>query len=125
MATIRSFRDLFVWQRAHKLTLVIYKTTESFPTQERYGLTSQMRRAAVSVSSNIVEGFRRRSVKDSRNFYSIADASLEELKYQLLLARDLRYVEGERYEKILLLAEEVSKMLFGWSKSQLKNTHAT
>lgn len=84
-----------------------------------------MRRAATSVVSNIVEGFRRKSVKDSLNFYNIADASLEELKYQLLLSFDLKYISKENYSKAIVLTEEVSKMLYGWVKSQKINTKLT
>ena len=77
-----------------------------------------MRRAAISVASNIVEGFKRKSVKDRIHFYNIADGSLEELKYQLLVARDLKYIAEEIYQEIMGLAEEVSKMLNSWIKTQ-------
>ena len=113
MATIKTFWDLQVWQKAHQLVLVVYKITGSFPTQETYGLVSQLRRAALSVASNIVEGFKRRSVRDSIHFYNMADASLEEVKYQLLVARDLNYINKQVYEATIELAEEVSKMLRG------------
>ena len=115
---VKTFRDLKVWQKAHELALYIYKITAKFPQQEKYGLTSQIRRAVVSVVSNIVEGFKRRSAKDSLNFYNISDSSLEELKYQLILARDLRYIPEDEYSKGIELAEEVSKMLYSWSNSQ-------
>ncbi|MCX6740896.1 MAG: four helix bundle protein [Candidatus Parcubacteria bacterium] len=120
MRKIKTFQDLKVWRKAHELTLAIYKNTEKFPNSELYGLISQIRRAAVSVASNIVEGFERKSAKDSLHFYNIADGSLEELRYQLLLARDLNYLNNAIYQKIIILAEEVSKMLNGWIKSQLK-----
>lgn len=116
MAQIITFKDLLVWQKAHELTILIYTTTKDFPTEERYGLVSQMRRAAVSVASNIVEGFRRKSLKDSINFYNIADASLEELKYQILLCFDLHLVGEYNFKKLMNLAEETSKMLYGWIK---------
>jgi len=92
MTPIRRFEDLKVWQKAHELVLLVYKLTAKFPAEEKYGLSSQKRRAAVSVASNIVEGFKRRTVKDSLNFYNTADASLEELCYQSLVARDLGYI---------------------------------
>ena len=96
----------------------VYKLTNKFPPEEKFGLSSQMRRASVSVASNIVEGFRRFSNKVSSNFYDIADGSLEELKYQLLLSRDLDYIKLEEYNNVLSLSEEVSKMLHSWSKTQ-------
>jgi four helix bundle protein len=113
MSSIKSFRDLQVWHKAHELVLLIYKITFDFPKNEVYALVSQMRRAAVSVASNIVEGFKRKSVKGSINFYNMVDASLEELKYQLLLSYDLKYADKNNYEKIFALTEEVSKMLHG------------
>jgi len=116
---IKSFQELIVWQKSHKLTLEIYHVVASFPKYEVYGLTSQMRRSASSVPSNIAEGFTRRSNKDSRNFYNIASGSLEELRYQLILSRDLGYINIKDYSKLSDLCEEVSKLLTGWSKSQL------
>ena len=115
---IKSFRDLKVWQKAHELVLLIYKLTNKFPLEEKFGLTTQMRRAAVSIASNIVEGFRRFSSKVSNNFYDIADGSLEELKYQLLLSKDLKYTNLDEYNNVISLSEEVSKMLYSWSKTQ-------
>lgn len=78
---ISSFRDLEVWQVAHQLVLTVYKATASFPVEERFGLTQQMRRASVSVPANIVEGFKRYGIQDKLRYYNIAEASLEELKY--------------------------------------------
>ena len=114
MAQITTFKDLKVWQKAHQLTLLIYRTTSDFPPEEKFGLVSQMRRAAVSVSSNIVEGFRRSTTKDNIHFYNIADSSLEELKYQSLLSFDLNFLEKNAYNQIISLGEEVSKMLHKW-----------
>ena len=85
MTTIKKFTEIIAWQKAHELALFIYLITNKFPRSEEFGLSSQMRRAAVSVPSNIVEGFKRKSVKDGVNFYNIAEGSLEELKYQVLL----------------------------------------
>jgi four helix bundle protein len=92
MAALTTFRDLTVWQEAHKLVLAVYQTTTTFPGHEQYGLVSQMRRAAVSVPANIVGGFKRRGHQDKVRFYNIAEASLEELRYYLILAHDLAYV---------------------------------
>ena len=114
MTQIRTFKDLRVWEKSHKLTLSVYKTTKHFPTDEKFGLTSQMRRASVSVSSNIVEGFRRKTTKDSDYFYTVADSSLEELKYQILLSKDLKIITTNNYNQLISLCEEVSKMLHKW-----------
>ena len=97
MAQIKTFKDLKVWKRAHQLAIHIYQITAKFPIDEKYGLNSQIRRAAVSVVSNIVEGFSRKTIKESLNFYNISYGSLEELKYQLLLACDLTYITEEDY----------------------------
>ena len=117
MAQIGTFQDLKVWQRGHALVLAVYQVTKDFPNEEKFGLTSQMRRAAVSVVSNIVEGFRRKSVKDSLHFYNIADGSLEELKYQLILSRDLKLISEDVFSHAIGLSAEVSKMLYFWTKS--------
>lgn len=116
--SISSFKELKVWQKAHELVIYIYKITSKFPSEEKFGLSSQLRRAAVSVASNIAEGFTRNHNKISLNFYNIADGSLEEVRYQTLLNKDLDYINKEEYNKALSLSEEVSKMLHSWSRSQ-------
>lgn len=115
---IKSFVELKVWQKAHELALLIYKLTSKFPPEEKFGLSSQMRRAAISTASNIAEGFHRPFKKISANFYNIADGSIEELKYQLLLSKDLDYLDLSEYNQALKLSEEVSKMLNSWAKTQ-------
>jgi len=120
MTKITTFRDLLVWQKSHQLTLFCYKITSNFPKNEMFGLISQTRRSAASVSAKIVEGFRRVSINDSIRFYIIADASLEELKYHLLLAHDLEYLQSNIYKKALLLSEETGKLLTRWIQSQKK-----
>jgi four helix bundle protein len=117
MTSAKNFHDLQVWQKAHKFVLNIYSITKNFPAEEKYGLTSQLRRAAVSAPSNIVEGFKRQGVKDSLHFYTIAEASLEESRYQILLARDLQYLTTEIHAKLENQAEEISKMLYAFKKS--------
>ncbi len=107
-ATIRSFEDLLVWQKAHQLVLMIYKITKQYPKEEQYGLISQIRRAAVSVPANIAEGFRRRSKADKQRFLTIAHGSLEEVRYYLILSEDLGYCNSRRF---LSQADEVSKLL--------------
>ncbi len=122
MVQIKTFKDLMVWQQAHEVVLKIYQVTKKFPQEERYNLVVQIRRAAISVASNIVEGFNRFSVKDSLHFYNFAKASLEEIKYQLLIARDLSYLSPVDYQETLALTEKVGKMLNAWVKSQIRNT---
>ena len=109
MEKIRDFRQLKVWQVSHNLVLEVYRINRTFPAEERYGLSSQMRRAAVSVAANIAEGFRRRGKKDKANFYTNSLSSLDELKYYFILAKDLRYIKDD----VLLIntAEEIGKML--------------
>lgn len=120
MTTIKTFKDLEVWKKAHTMTLKIYEVSALFPKSELFGLTSQIRRAAVSVAANIVEGFRRKTLKDSLNFYHTADASLEETKYHLLLSKDLNYINKENYEHCLNLCEETGRLLTRWIQSQEK-----
>lgn len=108
MSTKGSFRNLKVWAKAHQLVLLIYEATQSFPRDELYGLTSQMRRAAVSVPANIAEGYKRKGQQDKTRFYNIAQASLEELRYFIILSQDLNYNMPKEAEKI---SEEVSRML--------------
>jgi four helix bundle protein len=93
MTPAKSYRDLRVWQSAHAFVMEVYACTRSFPKEELFGLTSQLRRAAVSVPSNIVEGFSRWSSKDKVKFYNIAESSLCEAEYQLFLAQELNYAD--------------------------------
>lgn len=115
---IKTFREIIAWQKAHQLTLEIYKMTEHFPKQETFALTNQIRRCAVSIPSNIAEGFKRRTKNDSLHFYNIAEGSLEELKYQLPLAHDLAYISAETYKALDDLAQETGKLINGWIKVQ-------
>lgn len=107
-ASAKTFTDLLVWRKAHQLVLGVYKISATFPANEIYGLTSQFRRAAVSVPANIAEGFKRRGKQDKRRFLNIAQASLEECRYYLILAKDLDYASDQGFAAAL---EEVSKML--------------
>ena len=91
---VRSFEDLMVWQKAHQFVLEIYKFTKNFPKDEQYGLTSQLRRAAVSIPANIAEAFGRASNADKARFISYSQGSLQECKYYLLLSGDLGYCDG-------------------------------
>ena len=99
---------MIVWQRAHQFVLAVYRATEGFPRQEAYGLTSQLRRAAVSIPANIAEGFKKRGRPDKSRFLNIAQGSLEECRYYLILARDLNYANTEQLNEQLV---EISKLL--------------
>lgn len=99
------------------MVLQIYKITEDFPSSEKYGLTSQFRRAAVSVATNIVEGYKKKTDKDFAHFLNLADSSLEETKYHLLLTLDLKYLDKKYYQDLSILADEVGRMLFGFRRS--------
>jgi len=110
------FQDLIVWQKAHQLVLSVYRITESFPRKELYGLTSQFRRTAVSIPANIAEGFRKTGKPDKYRFMNIAQGSLEECRYYLILAKELGYANTDGLVSQL---EEVSKLLDVYSKSIL------
>ena len=112
-----TFKNIKVWQKAHELVLEIYRLTTTFPPSERYGLTGQIRRSAASIPTNIVEGYKRRSDKEFAHFLNIADASLEETKYHLLLGTDLKYIDKSNYERLIVIAEETGRMLYGLQKS--------
>jgi four helix bundle protein len=113
-AAAKTFRDLLVWQRAHAFVLAVYKATATFPAREIYGLTSQMRRAAISVAANIAEGFAKRGKADKARFMNTAEGSLEESRYYLLLSQDLGY--GSTGELMELL-NEVGRLLKGYSRA--------
>lgn len=115
MGEIRKFQQLEVWQERHKLVLAIYGITRGFPAEERFGLVSQIRRAAVSIPANIAEGFKRRGVQEKIRFYNIAEGSLEETKYYLILAKDLNYIPSN--DELLAQAETVGRLLNGFIAS--------
>ena len=112
--TARTFQEVEVWRKAHAWVLAIYRFTETFPKHELFGLTSQLRRAAVSVPANFAEGFKKRGQADKLRFYNIAQGSLEECRYYLILARDLHYGKPEELVHSL---EEVSRMLESYMRS--------
>lgn len=111
MEKILHFQQLEVWQEAHKLVLKVYGLTKSFPDDERFGLISQMRRAAVSTPANIAEGFKRRGLQDKIRFYNTSEGSLEELKYYFILAKDLQYLPS--HEALMSQAEITGRLLNG------------
>ena len=112
----RTFRDLAVWRKAHEFVLVVYSLTAGFPKQETYGLALQMRRAAISIPANIAEGFRRRGKADKARFMNIAEGSVEECRYYLILASDLGYGDASSLSALL---DEVSRMLNAYTSAIL------
>jgi four helix bundle protein len=111
MAAMQSFRNLKVWEKAHTLTLNVYASTKSFPREELYGMTSQMRRASASVGMNIAEGCCRKGDVEMGRFVQMAMGSASELEYQLLLARDLHYLNGPEHKQLDGQVVEVKRML--------------
>lgn len=108
---MKDFRRLKVWEKAHQLTLAVYRTTAGFPREETYGLTGQLRRASVSVPANIAEACGRRSSREMAKFLQIGMGSASEMEYELLLARDLGYLERTEYNGLQIGFTEVEKML--------------
>ena len=118
MTASSTFKNLAVWAKAHQLVLLIYNATKSFPKEELYGLTAQMRRAAISIPANIAEGYKRTGLKEKVRFYNIAQASLEELRYFLILSEDLEYNIPDEAHSI---SEEISKMLESYLQKMKKS----
>ena len=113
---IKSFTDLNAWKENHKLAILIYEATKKFPREELYSLVSQIRRATISVTSNIAEGFGRQTFKEKIHFYYQAQGSLVELKNQLILARDIGYIDAKKYNKLLEQANIAHRLLQGLIK---------
>lgn len=114
----RTFGDLIVWQKAHRFVLSVYKVTAKFPKTETYGLTSQLRRAVVSIAANIAEGFKKKGKADKIRFFNISQGSLEETRYYLILVRDLKLTD---IRPLMLQLEEISKLLESYSNSILNS----
>ena len=117
MKEIKGFKGLIVWQKAYELTLAIYKASQKFPKEEIYGLSAQLRRAAVSIPSNIAEGYERNHRKEYIQFLFVSKGSLGELETQLLLAKDLRYLSEKEYLTIEEKRSETTRLLIGLIKS--------
>jgi len=117
--TAKSFRDVEIWRKAHQFVLGIYKYSDQFPKHEMFCLTSQFRRAAISIPANFAEGFKKAGKADKLRFYNIAQGSLEECRYYLILAQDLGYGESSRLNSQL---EEISKMLGSYMNKIRMNT---
>ena len=108
---MQDFTQLKVWQKAHTFTVNLYKITNSFPTEEKYGLTNQLRRAAISIESNIAEGCGRNGDKEFSRFIDIAQGSSYEVRCQVFVARDLQYISIEKFEILDEKITEISRML--------------
>ena len=120
---IKAFTDLIAWQEGHKLVLIIYRVTKQFPKEELFGLVMQLRRAAVSITSNIAEGFSRQSYKDKLHFYSMALGSLTELQNQILVSKDINFLLINDFKEIEIQSVKVSKLLNGLIKSSKTIIH--
>lgn len=118
MESSKSFQDLILWQKAHEFVLNTYQITKEFPKEEIYSLTSQFRRAAISIAANISEGFAKRGKADKVRFLNIAQGSVQECKYYLILAKDLKYSSDMKSDALL---EEVSKLLNAYSRAISKS----
>ena len=112
-----SFEDLLVWEKAHQFVLAVYKATECFLKTENFGLTSQFRRASVSIPANIAEGYKRLSKSEKLRFYNISQASLEECRYFIILSRNLNYTDSETSITLKEQIVEVSRMLNAYAKA--------
>jgi four helix bundle protein len=121
---MKSFRELEVWQKSHQLVLEIYRVTSSFPKDERFGIVSQLRRGAYSIPANIAEGFGRRSTKELLQCLAIANGSLEEVRYFVLLSSDLGYLQAEDSKKLDERLTSVAQMIAALGRA-LKTKMAT
>ena len=119
-AKIKTFTDLTAWKKAHELVVNIYKLTEDFPKSEMFSLVDQMRRCGVSISSNIAEGFSRQGSKEKIQFYYISKGSLTEIQNQLLIARDVGYLNNKLFNELAGQTVEVGRLLIGLIRS-IKN----
>ena len=120
----KRFQDLVAWQKAHAFVLAVYQLSSLFPAHERFGLCSQFQRAAVSIPANIAEGYRKLGIADKLRFLNIAQGSLEECRYYVLLSKDLGYIDSNTYETMAIQIEEVSKVLNGYCRGILNNSHS-
>ena len=107
----KNFTDLIAWQKAHEFVLEVYKVTRNFPMEERFALCSQFQRAVVSIPANIAEGYKKLSKADKLRFLNIAQGSLEECRYYIILSRDLSYISKETHNELIGNVEETSKLL--------------
>ena len=115
------FQNIGAWQKAHKFVLSVYEATKSFPDFERFGLCSQFQRAAVSIPANIAEGYKKLGRADKLRFYNIAQGSLEECRYYIVLSKDLGYINENKYDQLVISIEETSKLLNAYCKGVANN----
>lgn len=113
----QSFKEVIAWQKAHEFVVMVYEATKQYPSSERFGLCSQFQRAAVSIPANIAEGYRRDGMNDKLRFLNIAQGSLEECRYYILLSKDLKYIDIETYNSMNSAIEETSRLLNAYYKS--------
>lgn len=114
MEKTKTFKELIVWQKSHALVLSIYKVTKSYPKDEIYALTSQVRRASVSIAANIAEGYKKKTKGSKLNFLNISEGSLEEVKYYILLSKDLEYITEKEFKDLENQSEEVGRLINGY-----------
>lgn len=116
-----SFEKIYAWQKAHQFTKMVYVISKNFPEEERYGLTSQFRRAAVSIGANIAEGYKKLSKADKLRFLNIAEGSLAECMNYIVLSRDIGYIDNSDYSNLHQSAEEVARLLAAYSNGIINN----
>ena len=116
-----SFEQILAWQKAHSFTILVYQLTRYFPEDERFGLVSQFRRAAVSIEANIAEGYKKLSKADKLRFLNISEGSLAECRNYIILSRDLGFVNEAQYNELFLRIEEASKLLTAYSRGIINN----
>lgn len=112
----QSFKEVVAWQKAHEFVVMVYEMTRQYPSAERFGLCSQFQRAAISIPANIAEGYRRDGINDKLRFLNIAQGSLEECRYYILLSKDLGYINAQAYEVMNSAIEETSRLLNAYYK---------
>ena len=115
------FQNIIAWQKAHQFVLLVYKKTKLYPDFEKFGLCSQFQRAAVSIAANIAEGYKKISRNDKLRFFNIAQGSLEECRYYILLSKDLEYINQEDADMLTISVEEASKTLNSYCKGIISN----
>lgn len=120
-----SFEHIVAWQKAHQFTLLVYQITRKFPSDELFGLTSQFRRAAVSIEANIAEGYKKLSKADKLRFLNISEGSLAECRNYIILSRDLEYIDIPQYDQLSQSLIEASKLLTAYSKGIINNNGIT
>lgn len=118
----QSFEDVIAWKKAHAFVLSVYKVTKGFPDDEKFGLTSQFRRAAVSIEANIAEGYRKIGKQDKLRFFNISQGSLSECKDYIILARDLEYINMEQYQELWQSSEEANRLLISYCNGIINNS---